>query len=129
MTPGGGGGGRGDNNGNDTNGANGQVILTWTVCIPPAAPGVTSPVNYCLNATASPLTATGTGLLWYTGPTGGTGSPTAPTPSTTSVGTSSYYVSQTVGCEGPRSQIDVIVQCITWCFCYSSIRYNLFCRK
>ena len=111
VTPGGGGGGRGDNNGNDTNGANGQVILTWTVCTPPAAPGVISPVNYCLNTAAIPLTATGTGsFLWYTLPSGGTGSLIAPTPLTTALGTTSYYVSQTVGCEGPRSQIDVIVR-------------------
>jgi hypothetical protein len=35
-----------------------------TVCTPPAAPAVTSPVNYCQNATATQLTATGTNLLW-----------------------------------------------------------------
>ncbi|NVO20890.1 MAG: DUF2341 domain-containing protein [Bacteroidetes bacterium] len=88
-------------------GANGQVIISW--CTPPAAPSVTSPVRYCQNSTASPLTATGSSLLWYTVPTGGTGSSTAPTPSTATIGTTSYYVSQTVGCEGPRAQIDVII--------------------
>jgi hypothetical protein len=88
-------------------GANGQVRISW--CIPPAAPTVTSPVNYCLNASAVPLTASGSNLLWYTVPTGGTGSSTAPTPSTATVGTTSYYVSQTIGCEGPRAKIDVIV--------------------
>ena len=73
-------------------------------------PTVTNPVTYCLNATASALTATGSNLLWYTTATGGTGSATAPTPLTTSIGTTSYYVSQTVsGCEGPRAQIDVVV--------------------
>jgi len=41
-----------------------------TPCVTPAAPVVVSPVNYCLNATASPLTATGTNLLWG----GGSGS-------------------------------------------------------
>jgi hypothetical protein len=80
-----------------------------TVIPLPDAPTVTSPVHYCLNATASPLTASGSGLLWYTDPAGGTGSSTAPTPSTASAGTVSYYVSQTVGCESPRAQIDVIV--------------------
>jgi trimeric autotransporter adhesin len=76
----------------------------------PAAPGVTSPVNYCLDATAVPLTATGTGLLWYTAASGGSGSSTAPTPSTAAGGTTSYWVSQTLsGCESPRAQIDVIV--------------------
>lgn len=111
LIPGGGGSGPRRNNGtqNGGNGANGQITITWIACVPPAAPGVTSPVNYCLNATASPLTATGSNLLWYTTPTGGTGSSTAPTPSTTTAGTTSYYVSQTIGCESPRAQIDVIV--------------------
>src|SRR5690606_19319874 len=35
-----------------------------TVCDPPPPPVVTSPVNYCRGATASPLTATGSNLLW-----------------------------------------------------------------
>ncbi len=79
-----------------------------TAC--PNPPGVSTPVTYCQYATAVPLTATGSNLLWYTTPTGGTGSPTAPTPSTASVGTTSYWVSQTVnGCESNRAQIDVIV--------------------
>jgi hypothetical protein len=45
-----------------------------TLCNPPAAPLVTSPVNYCRGATASPLTATGTNLLWggVSGVAGGT---------------------------------------------------------
>ena len=110
STPGGGGGGalrNGGTNYNGGNGANGQVIISW--CTPPAAPTVVSPVTYCLNSTAVPLTATGSNLLWYTTSTGGTGSSTAPTPSTNVTGTTSYYVSQTVGCEGPRAQIDVIV--------------------
>jgi hypothetical protein len=44
-------------------------------CTPPAAPSVTSPVNYCQGATASPLTATGTNLSWgaASGTAGGTG--------------------------------------------------------
>jgi len=71
---------------------------------------VTSPVNYCQNATAIPLTATGTGLLWYTTVTGGTGTITAPTPSTAVAGTISYYVSQTNNCgESPRGVISVTV--------------------
>lgn len=79
-------------------------------CTPPSAPTVVSPVNYAVGATASPLTATGTGLLWYTAATGGTGSATAPTPSTTTVGTTSYFVSQTVSsCEGARAEIVVSV--------------------
>ncbi|NLK82420.1 MAG: carbohydrate-binding protein, partial [Bacteroidales bacterium] len=72
------------------------------------APTVTSPITYCQNATATPLTATGTALKWYTAATGGTGSTTAPTPSTQTVGNRSYFVSQTVsGQESPRAEIVV----------------------
>jgi uncharacterized protein YjdB len=75
----------------------------------PSAPGVSS-ISYCKNASASPLTATGTALKWYTAATGGTGSSTAPTPSTTTVGSTNYYVSQTVStCESPRALITVTV--------------------
>lgn len=74
-----------------------------------ASPSANTPVNYCQGAAAVPLTATGTNLLWYTTATGGTGSPTAPTPSTTTVGSTTYYVSQTIGCESPRTAIVVNV--------------------
>ncbi|MFN8416336.1 MAG: endo-1,4-beta-xylanase [Cytophagaceae bacterium] len=78
-------------------------------CLTPA-PTVTSTVNYAMGATASPLTATGTALLWYTAASGGTGSTTAPTPSTAAVGSTIYYVSQTLnGCEGSRASITVTV--------------------
>jgi hypothetical protein len=74
------------------------------------APTVTATVNYCQAATATALTATGTSLLWYTASTGGTGLTTAPIPSTASVGSTIYYVSQTLtGCEGPRAAITVNV--------------------
>lgn len=79
----------------------------------PSAPGVSSPVNYNEGAQAVPLTATGTNLMWYTAPAGGTGTSTAPTPSTYLTGTTSYYVSQSNnGCEGPRAQINVVVSAI-----------------
>lgn len=77
-------------------------------CTPPAAPVVTSPVSYVVGATAKALTASGSGLLWYSAATGGTGSATAPTPSTATVGSKSYFVSQsTSGCESPRAEIVV----------------------
>ncbi len=82
---------------------------TGTSCAT-TAPAVTSPVNYGVGATASPLTATGTSLKWYTLATGGTASTTAPTPSTTTVGSTTYYVTQTAnGCESPRASIVVNV--------------------
>ena len=77
------------------------------------APTVITPVNYCQNATAVPLTASGTNLLWYTAATGGTGSTTAPTPSTAAIGSVTYYVSQTIGCESPRASIVVNVTATT----------------
>ncbi|MCK7555585.1 PKD domain-containing protein [Chitinophaga sedimenti] len=87
-----------------------RVPLVVTVNPPPGAPGVTTPVMLCLNQTATPLTATGAVLTWYSGPTVGGGSNTAPTPSTAAVGSTIYYVSQTVnGCEGPRAAITVTV--------------------
>jgi hypothetical protein len=79
----------------------------------PSAPTINN-VAYCQNATPNILTATatsgGTLLWWGTNATGGTSSVIAPTPSTSSTGTTSYYVSQTVnGCESPRAKIDVVV--------------------
>ena len=88
--------------------------IVITVSALPAAPVITTPVTYCQNATAAPLTATGTGLLWYTTATGGTGSSTAPTPSTATVGSTSYWVSQTnaSSCEGPRATIVVTINAL-----------------
>ena len=87
-----------------------RTAITVTITAGTPAPTVTTPVNYCLNAAAIPLTATGTSLLWYTGPTGGTGSATAPTPLTTTAGNTTYYVSQTQSCgESPRAAIVVTV--------------------
>ncbi len=79
----------------------------------PAAPVVNN-IAYCQFATAAPLTATattGNSLNWYTVATGGTPQATAPTPSTTTTGTTSYYVSQisSAGCESPRAAITVTV--------------------
>ena len=81
---------------------------TVTVNAIPSAPTAVPTYTYCQNSTATQLTATGSNLLWYTVPTNGTSSSTVPTPSTSSVGTANYYVSQTInGCESPRTQIDV----------------------
>jgi large repetitive protein len=88
-----------------------RALITVTVNPVLGLPGVTTPVNYCRGATAVPLSATGTGILWFTSPTGGTGTATAPTPLTTNVGTTPYYVSQTLGtCEGARAVINVTIE-------------------
>lgn len=94
----------------DKAGCAGSKLVKVRVTNTPDAPLVTSPVIYCVGATAVPLTATGTGLLWYTTATGGTGAATAPTPSTTTAGSVDYYVSGAAAiCEGPRSKITVVV--------------------
>jgi Fungalysin metallopeptidase (M36)/Ig-like domain CHU_C associated/Immune inhibitor A peptidase M6/Secretion system C-terminal sorting domain/Fungalysin/Thermolysin Propeptide Motif len=78
-----------------------------TVTTTPIAPTVISPLTYCQGITAPVLNASGSNLLWYANAVGGTGSNTAPSPATTSVGSNTYYVSQTVGCESPRASIEV----------------------
>jgi hypothetical protein len=88
----------------------GIVNVTTSTCTPPSAPTVTTPLYYCQSVAADPLSAEGSDLLWYAQLTGGLGSSTPPTPSTAAVGTISYYVSQTVNCEGPRAKIDVIIR-------------------
>jgi Ig-like domain CHU_C associated/Secretion system C-terminal sorting domain len=91
-----------------------RALLAVTVNATPNAPIITTPITYCLNATATALTATGTNLKWYTTATGGTANTTAPTPSTNTIGSTTYYVSQSTGtCEGPRAAIVVNVTAIT----------------
>ena len=81
--------------------------ITINILPNPDAPLV-SDYQFCQNSTASALSATGLNLLWYTSSTGGTGSSVAPTPSTSQVGTFSYWVSQNNGtCESGRSEIKV----------------------
>ncbi|MFE3870823.1 T9SS type B sorting domain-containing protein [Flavobacterium sp. ZS1P70] len=91
--------------------ANSNLFLSNIATVPPT---VTSQIYFCQNSVAAPLAAAASagGILnWYgTNAISGTASATAPTPSTTTVGTISYYVSQTVsGIESSRSKIDVIV--------------------
>jgi GH35 family endo-1,4-beta-xylanase len=91
----------------------GRTLIAVTVNAIPNAPAVTTPVSYCQNATATQLTATGTNLKWYTAATGGTGTTTAPTPTTATVGTTNYYVSQTTNtCESARVLIVVTVNAL-----------------
>lgn len=96
-------------NGTDFAGCTSTESVTITVNPIPLAPTVTAQ-TYCQNASSNSLTAVGTNLLWYPSATGGVGSSTAPTPTTSTAGTYSFFVSQTVnGCESPRSQLDVTV--------------------
>ncbi len=90
-----------------------RAAITVNVATTPAAPTVTPQINYCVGSTTSPLNAPGTNIKWYTVPAGGSSSNTAPTPSTSTAGTTSYYVSQSIGtCESPRAEIMVVVTAI-----------------
>lgn len=84
------------------------TVLTCNTCAT-AAPTVTSSVTYEQGDVARQLTATGNNLKWYTVATGGTASTTAPTPSTSTVGSTTYYVSASGSCESERSAITVNV--------------------
>ncbi|MFP9100872.1 T9SS type B sorting domain-containing protein [Flavobacterium sp. RHBU_24] len=86
-----------------------RIPVTATINPLPAPPTV-GPTAFCQGETTSPLTATGSNLLWYTVPTGGSGNTNAPLPNTSIAGTSTYYVSQTVnGCESSRVPLNVTV--------------------
>lgn len=94
----------------NTTGTASSSAVSVTVNAAPSAPTVNTPIAYCVGATATALSATGTALKWYTVSTAGTSSSTAPIPTTTVAGAQNYWVSQTVnGCESPRSQIVVNV--------------------
>ncbi len=95
-------------------GCDSVATLDLTINPTPGLPAVTSPLFYCQYETTAPLIATvttaGSHLLWYTSPTGGTGSHTTPIPSSITPGIMNYYVSEMNGpCEGPRALITVTV--------------------
>lgn len=78
------------------------------------SPPVAANVEYCINTSSQPLSATpavGSSIVWYSTATGGSGSSIAPTPSTASAGITSFYVSQidANGCESPRAEIKVTI--------------------
>ncbi len=86
------------------------VTLYLTVSPKPLSPSVVTPVAYCQDSTAWPLTGAGFNLRWYTVPAGGTGTYIPPVPSTAVPGTYLYYVSQTVnGCESGRVITTVVI--------------------
>ena len=88
-----------------------QIAVTVINTLP--TPPTTTPISLCQNSIATALTATGLTVatyLWYTAASGtGTGTATL-TPSTAAVGTTSYYVTQSLSCgESPRAQLDVTI--------------------
>lgn len=84
-------------------GCDSTVTLDLVFSNPPNGPIVRSPLNVCINSPSPVLTANGTNLLWYTQASGGVGTPTPPSVNTSTIGSTTYYVSQTVGgCESAR---------------------------
>lgn len=79
---------------------------------------VVSPVVYCVNDIATPLTATvssGSTIKWYTQAVGGVGTTTAPTPNTSVAGNSQAFYAVAVdanGCEGPRAEIAIQINAL-----------------
>lgn len=93
--------------------ARAEIVVTVSACTPPAKPGVDN-VSYTIGDAADVLTATGSNLKWYAAATGGSPLASAPKPSTATAGTTSFFVSQTVGgCESARAQIVVTVSACT----------------
>ena len=87
------------------------ATVTATINQVPSAPGVKD-VDYCQNAAAVALSATGANLMWYL--QDGTSSSSAPVPSTTAGGSTTYYVTASNGtCESGKSSITVNVNAIT----------------
>jgi hypothetical protein len=87
------------------NGCESTDRLAVTVTInTPATPTGTANQEFCNAATVADLTATGTGIQWYTAPTGGTA-----LTSGTALSNGTYYASQTLsGCES-ANRLTVIV--------------------
>ena len=106
-----------DGNGNflDNGCESPRVKITVKINPAPASPSVKD-TAYCNNISADTLKAsslTGHSLNWYgTSATGGTASILGSKPTTTTVGSFNYYVSQknnTTGCEGARAKIGVTI--------------------
>jgi hypothetical protein len=102
----GGGGGNG-NGGVPGTGKGGYCNITW--CTPLAAPTGSETQTVCGAGTLADLTATGTGIIWYAGPTGG-----SPLPLTTAlVNGTHYYAAQSSGSCESSSRLDVLVSVVT----------------
>ncbi|MBU6159439.1 MAG: lamin tail domain-containing protein, partial [Bacteroidetes bacterium] len=88
-------------------------VVSFDLVVEPVTPlpGVDAvPIEYCKNETAVALTAVGASLKWYPTATSSTGTTTAYVPSTTTVGTQEYFVTQTLnGCESEKARIQVVV--------------------
>lgn len=92
------------------NGCDSFITLNLYIKPQPGAPTITGDTFYCQGEAFVPFAVTGSGVLWYTVPTGGVGSATAPVVPTGAPGVYNYYASQVVnGCESARDSIRVVV--------------------
>jgi hypothetical protein len=101
---------------NNATGCEGPRAKIGVTIIPLPNPPTVKDTSYCNNAlidTLRVIPTTGNTLLWYgTSATGGTATNTAIKPSTTVIGTSSFYLSQittATGCESLRAKLNVTV--------------------
>lgn len=83
----------------------GVTLATFTQVQPPAAPSGSANQTLCSGATVAQISASGTGLLWYSSPSGG--SPLAS--NTPLVNGSTYYATQTVNGLESTSRLAVTV--------------------
>lgn len=113
-----------------TNGCESErTKLVVTANAIPSKPTI-SDVTYCTGNSATALSATvlsGNTAYWYTAATGGTYATSSPIPSTTSAGTTNYYVSQisTAQCESERTNVKVIVNATPAAPVVSNVSYCL----
>ncbi len=85
--------------------------LDVTVNPLPVKPAISKVDPYCEQATASLLSARGTGTIKWYGPNGRTPLDEAPRPSTSKAGNLYYLATQTVnGCESPVDSIVIVVK-------------------
>lgn len=77
----------------------------------PSQPKIVSPIKYCFNSAAKPLSAEGDSLRWYFAENDGIPYPSI-TPKTAEEGIFYYYVSQisNQGCSSERSKIEVQIK-------------------
>ena len=101
---------------NNATGCEGPRAKIGVTIIPLPSPPTVKDTSYCNNASIDTLRViptTGNSILWYgTSSTGGTATNTAIKPSTSVIGTSSFYLSQitsTTGCESLRAKINVTI--------------------
>ena len=86
-----------------------RTEIVVTIRLTPAIPATETLINYKHNNPTVPLTATGTTINWYNSAMDLLNA--APVPSSATIGTTVYYVSQTLdGCESPLEKIIVTVE-------------------